>query len=62
MKIEKIDFEDFMTNNRNPTLNRLADQLVNDPSFRLMVNVSRHYGKPFAQCTEEEIKEFEDSQ
>ena len=31
---EEIDWYDFMTNNNNPTLRRLADLLEKDPEFQ----------------------------
>ena len=31
---EEIDWYDFMTNNNNPTLKRLGEQLENDPEFQ----------------------------
>jgi len=31
---ELVDWHDFMTNDNNPTLNRLADKLLKDPKFQ----------------------------
>ena len=31
---EAVDWYDFMTNNNNPTLKRLGEQLENDPEFQ----------------------------
>ena len=31
---EAVDWHDFLTNNNNPTLKRLGEQLENDPEFQ----------------------------
>jgi len=56
-----INFDDFMSNDNNPTLVRLANQLSQDPKFQRIIAISTHYGKPYAECTEEEIQLFEDN-
>ena len=34
---EKLDLEDFMTNDNNPTLVRLVDQMMQDPEFNAIL-------------------------
>ena len=39
---EPVDWYDFLTNDDNPTLKRLADKLLNDPEFQeLMEKIER---------------------
>lgn len=32
-QVEKVDWDDFMINDNNPTLVRLVDQMMQDPGF-----------------------------
>ena len=41
-QIEKIDLEDFMTNDNNPTLSRLVDLMMQDEEFLTMLE---RYGR-----------------
>ena len=34
---EAVDWHDFLTNNNNPTLKRLGEQLENDPEFQKLM-------------------------
>ena len=36
-QIEKVDWNDFMTNDNNPTLLRLVDQMMQDPEFNALL-------------------------
>ena len=34
---ESVDWYDFLTNDNNPTLNRLTDELLKDPVFQKII-------------------------